>query len=233
VRTISPHDVDIITRFTDGPIMVTVAPETVDDISLRNLIGAGVVVFAGHSDADHPTATRAFDTGVRGATHLFNAMSQMGSRSPGLVGATLAHGVAFAGIIADGFHVDAACVSVAAQSMPERLFLVTDAMQTLAGDSTSFNLYGKDITLTDGRLTDTNGTLAGAHLSMDQAVRNMIKMTGLPDTIALAMASTIPARAVGMDDQLGVIAPGYRAGLTLLTDDLHPAGTVVDGVVFS
>ncbi len=233
VRTITPHDVDVLTRFSHGPIVVTLAPETVDDISLRNLIGAGVVVFAGHSNADHPTAIRAFDTGVRGATHLFNAMSQMGSRSPGLVGATLAHGVAFAGIIADGFHVDPACVAVAAQSMPERLFLVTDAMQTLAGKTTSFNLYGKDIALDDGRLTDKNGTLAGAHLAMDQAVRNVIKMTGIPDTMALAMASTIPARAIGMDDQLGVIAPGYRAGLTILDNELHPAGTVVDGVLFS
>ena len=232
VRTITPHDVDVLTRFTDGPIIVTVAPEMIDDISLRNLIGAGVVVFAGHSNADHATATRAFDTGVRGTTHLYNAMSQMGSRSPGLVGATLSHGVAFAGIIADGFHVDPACVAVAAQSMPEQLFLVTDAMQTLGGKSTSFNLYGKEIALKNGRLTDNNGTLAGAHLSMDQAVRNLIQMTGLPDTVALAMASTIPARAIGMDDQLGVIAPGYRAGLTLLDNELHPAGTVVDGVIF-
>lgn len=232
VRAITPNDVDILTRFTDGPIMVTVAPEMIDDISLRNLVGAGVVVFAGHSNTDHTTATRAFDTGVRGTTHLFNAMSQMGSRSPGLVGATLSHGVAYAGIIADGFHVDPACVAVAAQAMPERLFLVTDAMQTLAGKSKSFDLYGKKITLDDGRLTDKNGTLAGAHLSMDQAVRNLIRMTGIPDTMALAMASTIPARAIGMDDQLGVIAPGYRAGITLLDNDLHPAGTVVDGVMF-
>ena len=123
-------------------------------------------------------------------------------------------------------------LSLAAKNVDSRLCLVTDAMQSLAGKETEFDLHGKLISLKGGKLTDKTGTLAGAHLSMDQAVRNMIDFTDISEVEALDMASSNPASALKMEDQLGAVKKGYRASLTLLDKNLYAKGVLVDGQLF-
>ncbi len=206
------------------PLILTLAPETQDPTLLRRLAAAGIRLFAGHSDA---TAEAIADAPIVGVTHLWNAMSQLGSRAPGVVGAALASDRLMAGIIADGHHVHEANLRLAARAMGERLFLVTDAMATLGGGCNGFDLYGTAVRLTRGRLVAPDGTLAGAHLAMDEAVRRMVSL-GIPLARALDMASGGPVRAAGLAG-LGRIAVGARASLTCLSADLCARAVMVDG----
>jgi N-acetylglucosamine-6-phosphate deacetylase len=198
------------------PRLITVAPEVVAPAAIAALTEAGYRVFLGHSDASTEQARAALDAGAVGFTHLFNAMSQLGARAPGLVGAALDHGSALAGIIVDGYHVHAAAIRLAWRALgPTRLFLVSDAMPSVGGDGGGFLLNGRPIRLVDGRLTDADGTLAGAHLSMAAAVRNAVRLVGIPPDEALRMASLTPADAMGLADR-GRIAPGARADFVML-----------------
>jgi len=147
-------------------------------------------------------------------THLFNAMSQITPRAPGVVGAALTDDRLFAGIIADGLHVDPVNLRLAFRAKGrDRLMLVTDAMASLGSPHETFLLHGRVIALHEGRLTDEHGTLAGAHLSMMEAVGNAVGMMGAKLEDALVMASLTPARFLGLDDTRGRIAPGYHADL--------------------
>ena len=223
-------DLDALAAEDGGARLITLAPEEQPDGVIERLAEAGWTVFAGHSDATFDQIRRAADAGLEGVTHLFNAMSQITPREPGLPGAALDHRRLFAGIIADGLHVHPANLRLAADRLGAgRLCLVTDAMPTLAGARTSFTLAGKTIRLDDGRLIDADGTFAGAHLSMIEAVRNMMRLADVSLAHALRMASTAPAHALGLGDRLGRIAPGYRAGLTLLDATLGVQGVIVDG----
>jgi N-acetylglucosamine-6-phosphate deacetylase len=176
-------------------LMVTVAPENVTNTQIKALADAGIIVSLGHSDCDYDTAMAAFDAGARCVTHLFNAMSQAQARAPGLVGAALSHPMATCGLIADGVHVHPAMIraALAAKTGPGDIFLVTDAMATAGSDITSFQLNGREILRKDGRLTLANGTLAGADLTMPQAIRVMVEDVKEPLEKALARATTIPA----------------------------------------
>ncbi|MFY0647427.1 N-acetylglucosamine-6-phosphate deacetylase [Sulfitobacter geojensis] len=176
-------------------LLVTVAPESVSPAQISALTHAGVIVFLGHSDADYATACAAFAAGARGSTHLFNAMSQLTNREPGLVGATLATPGASSGLIADSIHVHPATIraALAANTGPAEVFLVTDAMACAGSDITSFTLGGRQILRANGRLTLADGTLAGADLSMAQALRVMIKEVGDPAERAFARATSLPA----------------------------------------
>ena len=169
--------------------------------------------------------------GISGFTHLYNAMSPLASRAPGAVGAALAHADAYAGIIVDGHHVHPAAVAAAfAAKGGARLFLVSDAMATAASDVDQFVLYGKTIRLRDGGgLTDDAGTLAGAHLTMVEAVRNAVRLAGIPVADALRMATATPAACMGMHDR-GRVAAGCRADLVALDADLRVIGVWQGGV---
>ncbi|MBO6673467.1 MAG: N-acetylglucosamine-6-phosphate deacetylase [Rhizobiales bacterium] len=215
-----------------GTVLVTLAPECQDHGLIRELVESGVTVFIGHSNARADDIDKAIQVGVSGVTHLFNAQSQITARDHGVVGSALMQPSLFTGIIADGHHVHPQNLAMAAKWMPDRLCLVTDAMKTLAGTTTSFDLYGTPITLHDGRLTGPDGTLAGAHLSMDQAVRNAIAMMQVSLAQAIKMASRNPARALGLSDALGAVKPGLRASLTMMDSKLHAAGVIVDGRAF-
>lgn len=231
IRPLTHDDVEAIRR-ARGTVLVTLAPEAQDIDLIRDLTAAGILVFAGHSNATADDMNAAIEAGLTGVTHLFNAQSQVSAREPGVVGSALMCKALSAGIIADGLHVAPQNLAMAARLMGERLCLVTDAMKTLGGTLTRFDLYGTPVTLKDGRLTGPDGTLAGAHLAMDQAVRNAIAMMDRSPAQALRMASTNPARALGLDSQLGRIHPGYRASLSLLSPDFQAVGTVVDGRLF-
>lgn len=227
IRRLEAGDLDCLGRPGPGVRLVTLAPERQAPGTVRALCAAGWRVFAGHSLARPEDIAGAVAEGLAGVTHLFNAMSQIEARAPGLVGAAFAHRL-WAGIIADGIHVHPANLALAHAVLGERLFLVTDAMSTLGSDIGSFDLGARRITLEDGRLTDAEGRLAGAHLAMDAAVRTMVGSRAASLAQALAMASRNPARCIGRPD-LGWIGEGAPADLALLDEALHAIGTVVGG----
>lgn len=233
IRPLTADDLALLERADlPGPLLLTLAPECQPDGALERLRAAGIIPFAGHSAATADQIAEAEAQGLRGATHLFNAMSQITGREPGVVGGVLASHALSAGIIADGHHVDWRNVALAAKVMGGRLFLVTDAMLTLAGARTGFALNGREITLAQGRLTDATGRLAGAHVDMATNVRNVVQHCDLPLARALRMASGAPAQALGLGSALGAVAPGYRASLTCLTDTLEVRAVVSDGLHF-
>lgn len=202
-------------------LFLTIAPEAVDVKQISSLAETGATVSLGHSDAGFDACRSAFAAGARAVTHLFNAMSQLSAREPGLVGAALATGAVSAGLIADGIHVHPAAIraALAAKAGPGRLFLVTDAMAPAGTALQSFRLQGREIRRAGGRLTLADGTLAGADLDMARALRVLTQEAGLALDRALAMATSIPARVIGCD-ALGTLAPGRAADFLHLTPDL-------------
>jgi N-acetylglucosamine-6-phosphate deacetylase len=209
--------------------MVTLAPERVPGEAIRALVGAGVIVSAGHTQASADQVEQGIADGVTGFTHLFNAMSQITPREPGAVGAALADDASWCGIIVDGHHVDPRVLRLALRATPLRRFmLVTDAMPSVGG-SKSFVLNGQPISVIDGKCTNADGTIAGSDLDMASAVRNAVDMLGLALADALTMASANPAAFLGLDDELGFIAEGYRADLVLLDDELDVVETWIAG----
>jgi N-acetylglucosamine-6-phosphate deacetylase len=196
-------------------LMVTLAPHGATPDQIGRLAAAGAVVSLGHAECTAAEAQAAFAAGARCATHLFNAMSQLGNREPGLVGAVLA-GTAAAGIIADGLHVAPATLRVALAARPEGLFAVSDAMAVAGTDLDRFTLGGREILRAGGRLTLADGTLAGADLSLPQALGVLTgPAVGLDPARALAMATRVPADVIGRGD-LGRLVPGARADLVHL-----------------
>ncbi len=229
IRPMTPADAEAIAAAGPGTL-VTLAPERQDTGLLRRLAGAGITVFAGHSAATSEEMAAAVAAGLSGATHLWNAMAPIAGRAPGIVGRVLTDPSLCGSIIADGHHVHALNLRLAAMLMPDRLCLVTDAMCTLAGRTTRFDLFGVPVKLEGGRLTGPDGTLAGAHLAMDEAVRNMVRLAGVEPGLAVAMASRNPARALGLEAELGVVAVGMRASLTLLDGEMRARRVMVDGI---
>jgi len=213
-----------------GRVLLTVAPECVDDRDIAQLAAAGVTVAAGHTAATVERTREALRAGVRGFTHLFNAMPPMINRQPGPVAAALADPDAWCSIIADGLHVHPALLRLLVQVKPPgKVFLVTDAMPISGTDAASFRLLGRTIHRQSGRLVTEDGTLAGADIDMAASVRNCVKLLELPLAEGLRMASLYPAAYLGLDDQRGRVAAGYRADLTLLGADLTALATWVGG----
>ena len=231
IRLPDGRDVAAIKSFgVCGRSIVTLAPECVPASMIEEFIGAGLRVSAGHSDATAAEAELAADRGVSGATHLFNAMSQLNAREPGLVGAALQDDRLFAGIICDGIHVDRTSLRVAFRCKGrDRLMLITDAMPLVGSHDQEFMLHGRRIALHENRLTGPDGTLAGAHLTMIEAVRNAVTMLGVELADALTMASRTPATFLGLDSQLGSIAPFYRADLVAFSSRFEVIETWIAG----
>jgi len=212
-------------------LLVTVAPEAVTPNQITRLVEAGIVVSLGHSGASYELAAAAVDAGARVVTHLFNAQSQIGPREPGLVGVALDRGDLYCGLIADGVHVHPANVALAlrAKQGPGRIFLVTDAVSIVGTDATAFTLGGREVRRQDGALRLADGTLAGADLTMIDAVTYTYRTIGVPLEEALRMASLYPAEALGVAGERGRIARGYRADLVHMSEDLAVRGTLAGG----
>jgi N-acetylglucosamine-6-phosphate deacetylase len=212
-------------------LLTTVAPESVSPERISRLAEAGITISLGHSDAAFDTVRKAAAAGASMATHLFNAMSQIGSRESGLAGAALALGELSAGLIADGFHVAPETIGIAlrAKRGPGRVFLVTDAMATIGTDMTAFRLNGRTIHRAGGRLTLEDGTLAGADLDMISAVRFMHRVVGLDLAETLRMASLYPAQAVRQEARLGHLRPGAAANIVAVSPDLNVRKVWIDG----
>jgi N-acetylglucosamine-6-phosphate deacetylase len=213
-----------------GVRLLTLAPEQVPAESLAALVAAGVVVCAGHTAADYATTRAALAAGVRGFTHLFNAMTPFGSREPGVIGAALDDANSWCGIIADGHHVHPASLRVAiAAKARGKMLLVTDAMPPVGADDPTYVLNGETIIVKDGVCQTANGVLAGSALDMAGAVRNTVQMVGLPLDEAVRMASTYPAEFLGLGDTHGRIASGFQADLVVMDDDFRVLGSWIGG----
>ncbi|MDB5450601.1 MAG: N-acetylglucosamine-6-phosphate deacetylase, partial [Phenylobacterium sp.] len=220
----------LLTSLETGRTLVTLAPETTSSEMIGRLVDAGVVVSAGHTNASYGIVRSALDRGLSGFTHLFNAMSPLTSREPGVVGAALEDPASWCSIIVDGHHVDPVVLRIALRCKPQdRFILITDAMPSVGAQSPSFVLQGKVITVTDGVCRDEAGTLAGSDLDMASAVRNAVRLLGLDLVEASRMASGNPAAFLGLGDVVGRIAPGYRADLVLVDEDIQVLESWIGG----
>ena len=230
IRPLSDDEIALLSRGTGGKTVVTLAPEQVPAEAIRRLSDAGVLVCAGHSNATADCIAKALASGLRGFTHLFNAMSQLSAREPGVVGAALYDENSWCGLIVDGHHVDPRVLKLALRAAPLRRFmLVTDAMPSVGGSKT-FVIGGETISVVDGKASNADGTIAGSDLDMGSAVRNALSMLDLGLADAVRMASSNPAAFLGLDHELGRIAHGYRASMVLLDEHLQVAETWIDGV---
>ena len=231
IRPLGETGIERLTSVKRGVTLVTLAPELTGTAAVARLARAGVVVCAGHSAADYDTARRAVDAGLRGFTHLFNGMAPLEGRSPGLIGAALADEGTFFGIIADGHHVHPATLLLAvAAKRRGGAVLVTDAMPCVGTAARSFPLSGRTIRVSGGRCVTEEGGLAGSNLTMIEAVNNTVRFAGIDFFEAVRMASLYPAAALGLDDRLGRIRPGYRASFVALNERRHVTRVWVDGV---
>jgi N-acetylglucosamine-6-phosphate deacetylase len=201
-----------------GVTLVTLAPEEVPQGFIRELVAAGLRVSLGHSMTTYAQTIAAIEEGLTGFTHLFNAMRPVEAREPGPVGAALDAPGAYFGMIVDGIHVAPATLRLALRGKAKPM-LVTDAMPPVGGKHASFKLYGEDITVRDGRCARADGTLAGATLDMASAVRNCVRLLGVPLETALQFASAHPAAFLGLQNRLGRLAPGFRADMVAVEPD--------------
>lgn len=230
MRPMEDEDIAIMTSLKEGRTIVTLAPECNSMESIARLATAGVLICAGHTAGDYDIVTKALHYGLRGFTHLFNAMPPLAGRDPGPVGAALDNHDTWCGIIVDGHHVSDASLRIAiAAKGTEHMMLVSDAMSVTATDIKSFDLHGRTIYRKDGKLTTADGTLAGSDLDMASAVRNSVERLDLALPDVLRMASLVPATFLKLDHELGRIAPGYRADLVLLDEHLHVQNTWIGG----
>ncbi|WP_256777076.1 MULTISPECIES: N-acetylglucosamine-6-phosphate deacetylase [unclassified Stenotrophomonas] len=229
-RVPDAEEIALAASLDNGVTLLTLAPERVPLERIRALVERGVIVAAGHTAASYEEARAGLDAGIRGFTHLYNAMSPLTGREPGAVGAALEDRDSWIGIIADGVHVHPASLRVALAAKPRgKVMLVTDAMPPVGADSPSYELYGEVITAVDGVVRNAAGSLAGSALDMATAVRNAVQLLGLPLDEAARMASRYPAQFLNLDDRLGEIAEGYQADLVLLDDALQVRSTWIAG----
>lgn len=221
IRPMTDRDLDLLVAAASALpcLLVTVAPSAVTNAQITALADAGVIVSLGHSDCTAAEALAAIDAGARCVTHLFNAMSQLGNREPGLVGAALGTDVAL-GLIADGIHVAPTVIRIAMAARPEGVFLVSDCMAAAGTDQTEFTLNGRRILRGNGRLTLEDGTLAGADLTLPRALEVMVRTVGLPVEHALRMATATPAALIGNRD-VGHLRQGAEANLVHLDGQLR------------
>lgn len=216
-KVLDPAAIELLTRLKHGKTLITLAPETAPPGAIAELVGRGAVVFAGHTEASYEQIVAAEVEGLRGFTHIFNAMSQLSSRAPGVVGAALSSPHAYSGLIADQVHVHPANMALVARLLgPQRTILVSDAMPTLGSDQDWFELKGEKILARGLTCYTPDGVLAGSNLSMLDAVGVMMGSVGVSLADALTMATHAPADAMGLQDLLGHLVVGARADFVRL-----------------
>ncbi|WP_049620666.1 N-acetylglucosamine-6-phosphate deacetylase [Frateuria defendens] len=232
-RQPSAEEIADIARRHRGVVMLTLAPEQVPLAAIRSLAEAGVIVCAGHTAADYATTRAALDAGVRGFTHLYNAMTPLGSREPGVVGAALDDEASWCGLIVDGHHVHPASLRVAiAAKARGKSVLVTDAMPPVGSARADYVLNGQTIVAREGICQNEAGVLAGSALDMATGLRNLVQRVGLPLEEASRMASAYPAAWLGLAATHGRIAPGLQADFAVLDDGLVVRETWIGGVAY-
>jgi len=230
LRAPDPADLNWLCGLAGFPVMLTLAPECVPPQQLARLTASGLHLCAGHTDASYEQMATAVGNGLSGVTHLYNAMSPLGARQPGTVGAALTIDALWAGIIADGHHVHAAAIRLALAAKPAgKLVLVSDAMAGVGGHRADFELYGEVIREREGRLVNAAGDLAGSAIGLIDAVDHMHNRIGLSLEEALRMASLYPAAILGLDHVRGRLRPGFRADMVHFDGNFAVKHTWVGG----
>ncbi len=230
LRVLDSAALALLSSLKRGRTLVTLAPELAAPGQIAALVSGGVIVAAGHSLASFDVMQAAFAEGLSGITHLFNAMSQLESRAPGIVGAALTDRRCISGLIVDGYHVHPAAMKIAlAARGAAGLMLVTDAMPSVGSPNRTFKLGGRTITVVDGACRGSDGTLAGSDLDMAAAVRNAVALMDIDLPTASLMASAVPAAFLGLEHERGALVPGLRADIVHLHDNGHVAATWIAG----
>ena len=231
MRTLDEEGFALVTGLTRGVTLLTLAPERTSPAMIGRLAAAGVIVAAGHTDGTYAQVRAGLDAGVRGFTHLFNAMSPLASRAPGAVGAALEDAESWCGLIVDGHHVDPVVMRLAMRlKQPSRMMLVTDAMPSVGATDKDFVLQGRQVTVRNGACRDAAGTLAGSDLDMAAAVRNAIDLLGVSLADASGMASGSPAEFLRLDHHYGQISVGAKANLVVVDDQLNVQISLIRGL---
>lgn len=229
IRDISDEEWQILERKDIGKVLVTLAPETVSPKDIQRMVAAGIYVSIGHTNANYQQAQSAVGAGATGFTHLFNAMSTIQGREPGVTGCALLNDNTFCGLIVDGHHVDYVSCQLALKTKPQgKVFLVTDAMPPVGTEAKSFAFFDRQVYLEEGKLTASTGELAGSVLDMATAVKNAHQHLKLPLEEALRMGSIYPANYI-QAEQYGQLLPKKRANFVVLNDDLTVNSTWVAG----
>jgi N-acetylglucosamine-6-phosphate deacetylase len=230
IRPISDEEWQILSRKDLGQILVTLAPETVSTSDVQRMVSLGIKVCLGHTNADYKTAQAAIDAGADGFTHLFNAMSPIQGREPGVTGCALLNDNASCGMIVDGHHVDYVSCKLALKTKPTgSVFLVTDAMPPVGTDDTEFAFFNRTVYLENGKLTSTTGELAGSALDMATAVANTHFGLNINLDEALRMASLYPATYINQHNSRGTLVVGKQADFIVLDEQLKIKSTWIAG----
>ena len=223
--SIRPSDIQELTGWmTEAPRlrwMMTIAPEIDGARALIEHFKSRVLFSIGHTGATFADAVAAIEWGAAHFTHLFNAMTGMHHREPGVVGAALESIGATAELIADGVHVHPAVMRIACTAMPNRIALITDAIRACGMPEGKYKLYDYEVTVSSGEARLANGTLAGSVLTMDVAVQNMVELAGLPVERVIPMATEVPARILNVAARKGRIENGYDADVVILSEKLE------------
>ena len=214
IHTPTLTEVRELLEYGKGAIsMITLAPEVCSVAVLELIRSYGVIISAGHSNASFEEATVAFNGGIQTVTHLYNAMSALQHRAPGMVGAVFLHPIVLSSIVPDGYHVDFAAIKIAKQMMGERLFAITDAVTETSEGAYPHHLVGDKY--------ESNGILSGSALDMGLCLRNLVNKVKIPLEEALRMVSLYPARAINLSNKLGCIEKGKEANLVFLNKELQ------------
>ena len=230
ISSINSDYLNLFESLKGFPVMLTLAPECISSQQLKHLTSLGIKTLAGHSDASYDELDDAIKNGLDGFTHLFNAMSQISAREPGVVGAALHFENTFASIIVDLHHVHPSLIQLAYQLKPKgKLFFISDSMATIHHGKPSFELYDEVVNESDGRLVNSEGKLAGSSITQIDAVKNAYQKCNIPLNQALAMASRYPAKYLGIANHLGSLKPGYRADLVHFDSNFKVHNTWVSG----
>jgi N-acetylglucosamine-6-phosphate deacetylase len=231
IRAFDREGLEAISAVPRGRTLITLAPECVSKDDIQSLLARDILICAGHTNATYAQLTEAFDAGVSGVTHLFNAMSQLTNREPGAVGAALNNPESWCCLIVDGKHVHPATLQIAlkAKGSHERLIIVTDAMPTVGLENKTFQLNGEDVAVVDGVCQDRFGTLAGSDIDMAQSVLNAQELMGTTFAQAVEMGSANPARFLGMQQLFGSLTPGKKANMVQIDEDGRVHSTWIEG----
>lgn len=220
--------IDFICANADVVTKVTIAPESVPVSVVKKMSDAGIVISIGHSNATYEQATNAIAHGATFATHLFNAMSSITGREPGVVGAVYDSNI-YAGIIVDGFHIAYPNIRISKKMMGEKLILVTDGTAPVGANIDQFDFVGTTVYYKNGKCTGLDGTLGGSAVSMIESIEQCVKHVGIELAEAIRMATLYPAKAIAVEDKLGSIEVGKLANLAIFNNDFNVVATVVKG----
>ncbi|MGB4844229.1 MAG: amidohydrolase family protein, partial [Ferruginibacter sp.] len=216
IHSPSLKEVEDFLNYCKGVLkIITLAPEVCSKEVIDLINSYGIKIFAGHSNATYEEAMHSFDNGITAVTHLYNAMSPLQHRHPGMVAAAFNHPKIMASIIADGYHVDYAAIRIAKKMMQRRLFAITDAVT-----ATTEGYYQHR--LEEDKYTADN-ILSGSALTMYKALQNLVNHCGIELAEALRMCSLYPAQVMQMDDKLGKITSGYKASMVVIPEKLNNA----------